>query len=161
LKKALNRANYTRGKAALNAGKDEEAISSFRKYLTDQDWGESQSRYAAIFSCIAYAEQQKFDEMRDFASEATKRIAKHEWPYPAVQFFAGQITADELLDKTEQEKGRLTEAKYYLGAYQCAKGNTKEGKELLEWVAKQGQRDYEEYELTQSRLQRLKSAHQQ
>jgi thiol-disulfide isomerase/thioredoxin len=159
LKKALNRANYTRGKTALNAGKDQEAIASFQKYLTDEGWGENQSRYAAIFSCVAYAEQQKFDEMREFAVEATKQISKHEWPYAAVRFFAGQITADELLEKTDQEKGKLTEAKYYLGAYQCAKGNIKEGKELLEWVSKQGQRDYEEYELSLSRLQRLKSSH--
>ena len=159
LKKALNRANYTRGKTALNAGKDQEAISSFRRYLTNEGWGETQSRYAAVFTCVAYAEQQKFDEMREFAVQASQQISKHEWPYTAVRFFAGEIKADELLDQTEQEKGKLTEAKYYLGAYLCAQGNIKEGKELLEWVAKQGQRDYEEYELTLSRLQRLKSGH--
>jgi thiol-disulfide isomerase/thioredoxin len=156
LKQALNRANYTRGKTALETGKDEAAISAFRTFLADQGWRDSKSTYAAIFCCVSYAEEQKFEDMRNFAEEALRRINKHDWPYPVLRFFAGQITADELKEMTEQEKGKLTEANYYLGAYLCAKGNVKEGRELLEWVSKKGQRDYEEYEMALGRLQRLK-----
>lgn len=159
LKQAINRANYTRGKAALEAGRYKEAAAAFRTYLDDQNWKESQCRYAAVFCCISYAEQQQFDAMQKLAAQAVTHLGKQDWPMPALRFFAGEITAEQLKEMTDQEKGRLTEVNYYLGAYQCAKGNTKEARELLEWVAKNGKRDYEEYDLGMSRLQRLKASH--
>jgi hypothetical protein len=159
LRKAIREASYTCGKVALKAGRDQEATESFRTYLDAAGWRDRQCQYAAIFGCIAYAENHQFDAARSLAIEATQRLTTHDWPYPALQFFAGQLTNEQFKESTEQEQGKLTEANYYLGAYLCALDKVKQGKELLEWVSTTGRRDYEEYDLAIAKLQRMKAAH--
>ncbi len=102
---------------------------------------------------------------RDLAAYQKMRDVKdpHEWHAALIAFFLGQLKEPDLLAAAEasdasSRSGNLCEAWYYAGKIRSIAGDDKTAAEYFAKCIATGQQNYDEYNMAQVELQRLRSA---
>lgn len=105
------------------------------------------SAYGAILKYLALREIGDKDAATALAVDA--EIVNRSWPYAVIEYFMNSINQDELLKLDSNDK--LTEAKTFIGI-DLLQNNDQKGREMLEWVQKNGNKFFLEYNLAKTVL---------
>jgi tetratricopeptide (TPR) repeat protein len=75
------------------------------------------------------------------------------WPYPALQFLHGDISAQQLIDYAKDNRDRTTEAYCYIGLSNKAGGMRPDSyKKYFQWIADHGTKNFVEYDIACAQL---------
>lgn len=150
----------------LNAGLDHEAYQGFIAALHLSRWKQKPA-YSVITACMACMEEgvdgsSLLDQGVEVlgipvatADGAQDAVPSQHWPEPAIQYFHGDITQATLLALAKGNRNRMTEVNTYLAYENLYHDKLPQAKNLLRWVAENGNHDFYEYELAVSKLARM------
>jgi len=142
--------------ANLNLGRGQAAADASRKYIEIGRWADANAPYAALLSYFGNRRAGRTDEALKVLEEASQRMEAKAWPYPVFQYLRGVLKGDDLL-ASATDRDKMTEARAYVGMSLNLAGRPDEARPHLEWVVKNGNRNFIEYTLAQSELRRLAS----
>jgi lipoprotein NlpI len=145
---------YMRGLANLFLNNNAQAVTDLKKHRSLVNLKETHQRYDLIFCSIALKRLGEDKEAQQLLVNYEKELPKDKWPYPVIQYLAGQISADNLLAEAKNNN-QLTEANAYIGANLSAQGKKAEAKKNLLWVKEHGNHVFSEYQLAISELKKL------
>jgi lipoprotein NlpI len=77
-----------------------------------------------------------------------------DWPYPALQYLRGEITADQMFGQADNND-KMTEARTYAGIESAILGKKQAAIDNLNWVRHKGNREFCEYQIALSELKRF------
>ena len=140
--------------ANLNLGRGQAAADTSRKYIELRSWADSNAAYAALMWYFGSRQAGRADEARKVIEEMSGRMEAKAWPQPVFQYLRGDLQAESLL-ASANDNDKMTEARAYLGMSLNLAGRPDEARPHLEWVVRNGNRNFIEYTLAQSELQRL------
>ena len=107
--------------------------------------------YAVMMSAIC-RKQLHEDQLRSaMMVQAIQRLPADKWPYPIVQYMAGQATPDAVFQKAT-DNDKMTEAKTYIAFDLLADNKGAEASPMLLWVKEHGNKTFNEYDLVSSLL---------
>lgn len=87
--------------------------------------------------------------------EASIKADTNRWPYPVIRYLRDEITTQELLTlATDGDK--KTEAQAYVGMDLSLAGKQDEALIYLQWVKENGNKNFVEYSLALSEIDRIK-----
>jgi lipoprotein NlpI len=86
--------------------------------------------------------------------EAFARMDAKSWPAPLVKYLRADIGEKDLL-ALATDNDKMTEARAYVGMSLALEGRLDAARTHLEWVVKNGNRDFIEYGLAKSELRRI------
>lgn len=146
-----------RGFASLLLGKTIVATNQLQDYIeTSKDAGKDTliAAYCAAVASKEYGDEGRAEQILEIA---TKRAPIKEWPYPLVQYFRKQISADDVVAAAGDNKKHLTEAHFYLG---LALSNSKDKGALQQfrWVTDNGDKASLEYGMARDEVSKLHQA---
>ena len=87
--------------------------------------------------------------------EASAHVDAKTWPSPVFRFLRGELKEEGLLAAAD-DNDRMTEARAYLWMSHALAGRPDAARPHLEWVVKNGNREFVEYTLAGTELRRLK-----
>ncbi len=132
------------------------AGSDARMYLRLQGWQDDHAAYMALALYFGLRQSKQTTPATNVLTEALTKLSDSEWPYPVFRYLQRQITAPELLNlATDNDK--LTEAHAYIGLDLSLNGNRDEALPHLNWVKDSGNRNFVEYNLALSEIERLQA----
>ncbi len=144
---------YKRGLDNLFLNNNAQAVADLNKHHNLVNPNEAHQRYDVIFCSIALKRLGKDKEAKQSLVNYEKDMPKDKWPYPVIQYLAGQISADALL-ALAKNTNQMTEANTYIGANLSAQGKKAEAKKNFLWVKDHGNRVFSEYQLAISELKK-------
>lgn len=107
--------------------------------------------YAVMMSAIC-RKQLHEDQLRSaMLVQAIQRLPADNWPYPIIQFMAGQATYDAVFQKAT-DNDKMTEAKTYIAFDLLAENKGAEASPMLLWVKEHGNKTFNEYDLVSALL---------
>jgi len=110
--------------------------------------------HAVIMSAIC-RKQLKEEQLRNaMLIQAVQRLPAANWPYPIVQYLAGQATADAVFQQAT-DKDKMTEAKTYIAFDLLAENRGAEASPMLLWVKEHGNKTFNEYDLVSALLAKV------
>ncbi|HWN08293.1 MAG TPA: tetratricopeptide repeat protein [Pyrinomonadaceae bacterium] len=130
------------------------AGSDARMYLRLQGWQDDHAAYMALALHFGLRQSKQPAPANNILTEALTRLSVSEWPYPVFRYLQRQITAPELL-ALSTDNDKLTEAHAYIGLDLSLSGNRDEAMPHLKWVKESGNRNFVEYNLALSEIERL------
>lgn len=107
----------------------------------------------ALFGSLGYRFEGKEAEARKLLETAAKNIDKTRWVAPAVEYFLGAMSADDLL-KLATDNDKMTEARAYIGMNLLLSGKREEALPHLRWVVENGNKTFHEYLFVKATLER-------
>jgi len=140
--------------ANLNVGRGQAAAAASRKVIEIRSWADTNAPYAALMWYFGSRRDGRTDEALKVLEEAFKHMEAKAWPYPVFQYLRGDLKGDDLL-ASATDRDKMTEARAYVGMSLNLAGRPDEARPHLEWVVKNGNRNFTEYTLAQSELLRL------
>ena len=143
--------------ANLNLGRGQAAADASRKYIENRSWADTNAPYAALMWYYGSRQAGRADEARKVIEEISGRMETKAWPQPIFQYLRGDLQAEVLL-ASANDNDKMTEARAYLGMSLTLANRPEEARPHLEWVVKNGNRNFIEYTLAQSALRRLASS---
>ena len=111
--------------------------------------------YAATYANIAWRHAGRPDKAQQVCKTILKEHKLQKWPREAVQYLCGEITEKELLAVAGDDLEKLTESKYFIGANEAVDKKYSPARANLEWVLKEGRRDFFEYSFAEAELNLL------
>jgi tetratricopeptide (TPR) repeat protein len=135
-------------------GHGREAAADARTSLDVHGWQRPTAPYLAIIAHLGYREAGMSDEARAILDEAENKL-KTEWPFGAIRYLKGELTADELL-QSAGNNDKKTEAHAYIGMNLLLTDKSDEARTHFEWVKEYGNKRFFEYPLAMEELKRLK-----
>ena len=143
--------------ADVNLGRGKTAAEAARKYIELQTWSDQNSTYAALMSYFGNRKSGQNEEARKMLDEASAHMEAKTWPAPVFKYLKGDLNEDGLL-KLAIDNDKMTEARAYVGMNLALAGRGDAARPHLEWVVKNGNREFIEYIFAQSELNRLTKA---
>lgn len=140
--------------AFLSLNRGAEAAADAEKFLAAHGWKHEQSVYMALFGAVGYKMNGKEAEAKKLLETAAKNTDKTRWAAPAIQYFLGKMSAENLL-KLADDNDKMTEARAYVGINLLLAGKTEVALSHLRWVKENGNKSFYEYHLAKSTLERL------
>jgi len=140
--------------ADLNMGRGEAAAEAARKYIEIQTWSGPNAAYAALMAYFGNRKAGRDEEARKVLEEASARTDAKAWPAPVFQYLRGDLKEEGLL-ASATDNDKMTEARAYAGMSLALAGRLDAARPHLEWVVKNGNREFVEYTLAQSELRRI------
>jgi lipoprotein NlpI len=144
----------SRGYLYLRLARGGPAAADALTYLKRQGWRDDQAPYMALLAHFGYRQAQQPAAAVKILEEASGRLDASAWPYPVVHYLQGALTAEELLARAT-DNDKLTEAHAYIGLDLSLKGRSDDALPHLRWVAEHGNKNFVEYPLALSELERL------
>lgn len=111
--------------------------------------------YAAIYANIAWRHTGHEIKAREVCNNVLKEQKSQEWPRDAVRYLAGEISEKELLAIAGDDMEKLTESKYFIGANHSLNKDYGTARKNLEWVMKEGRKDFFEFSFAERELELL------
>lgn len=138
---------YARGLGLFYQGKYGEGASSFERAIEfpEERW----KLYAYIFLYIGRTADG--DENINLIKPVIEGENK-EWPYPAIQYLANEITEDELIETAGDDPGRLCEVHCYIGYMYKFADDKGSADEHFRASLETNKIDFVEYKLSQIEL---------
>lgn len=147
---------FSTAEANLNLGSGDVAAEAARKYIDLQTWSDPNAPYAALMSYFGYRKASRDQEAQKMLAEAFTRTDAKSWPASIIQYLRGDINEKDLL-ALATDNDKMTEARAYVGMNLTLQRRLDAARPHLEWVVKNGNRDFIEYTLAQAELRRLTS----
>jgi tetratricopeptide (TPR) repeat protein len=149
-------AYFHRAYSYLFLGRGESAASDAGTYLSLKGWRGEHSLEMAIVSHFGHLQARQEAAARRVLEEAVRQGDPKVWPYPAVEYLLGQISA-RLLFKTASDEAQKVEARAYIGVSLSLQGDHKAAREHLEWVKNHGDSQAIPSSLVTSEIERIKA----
>ena len=147
---------FSTAEANLNLGRGDVAAEAARKYIELQSWSDSNAPYAAVMSYFGNRKANRDPEAQIVLAEASTRTDSKSWPASIIKYLRGDLKEKDLL-ALATDNDKMTEARAYVGMNLALERNFSGARPHLEWVVKNGNRDFIEYTLAKSELQRITS----
>jgi cytochrome c-type biogenesis protein CcmH/NrfG len=148
-------AYYHRAYSYLFLGRGESAASDAETYLALKGWRAEHSLEMAIVSHFGHLQARQESAARKVLEEALGEGDSKAWPYPAVEYLMGQISA-RLLFKAGEDEAQKVEARAYIGVSLSLQGDYKAAREHLEWVKNHSDSQPIQFFLAASEMERIK-----
>ncbi len=149
--------NMMRGEYSLAAPALDRFLTQARKsYYAEL---ESNFFYAAAYDNISWRHAGNEKNASAIARLILKERTSEEWPKAAVKYLTGEISEKDLLGIAGDDLEKQTESKYFIGANESLKKNYRVARANLQWVLKEGRKDFFEYSLAERELLILDKAH--
>jgi tetratricopeptide (TPR) repeat protein len=145
---------FSTAEANLNLGRGQMAADAGRKYIEIKGWSDPNAAYAALLSYFGSRKSGRDAEARKIIDEALLHVAAKTWPGPIIKYVRGDLKEKALLSLAN-DNDKMTEARAYVGLSFALLGRIDAAHPHLEWVVKNGNRDFIEYTLAQSELRRV------
>lgn len=136
---------YSIGKEMMLNGRYQESADLFRKFLSDKGWKHWRSNYAGIMASQCLYLLGKKDEADDLMKEAANKLHDKEWPYPVVQYYAGEIGFEELERKAGDKLQFRINMHSSVGLRDFADKEYGKAKEHFDWVLEKSPKKWFEY----------------
>lgn len=145
-----------RARAGVNfrLGRSDQAASDAEKFLKIKGWRDKKSAYAVILAYFGFSQAGDKQAARGVLDMAASKGKLSDWPYPVVRFLREEINKQELLSVAD-DLSKLTEVRTYIGMRLILLGKKDEAQEHLEWVRENGKKNFPEYSLAVSELERM------
>jgi tetratricopeptide (TPR) repeat protein len=125
-------------------------------YIRRQGWRDEHSLYMAMVTHYGYRMAKQTNEATKVLEDAAARGDTSGWPYPVIEYLRHKLTADELL-ALAVDNDKQTEAHAYIGLALSLDGEREAALTHLRWVRENGNRDFVEYPLALSEINRLEA----
>ena len=149
-------AYFYRAYSYLFLGRGESAASDAGTYLALKGWRAEHSLEMAIVSHFGHLQARQESDARKVLEEALLQGDPKVWPYPAVEYLLGQISA-RLLFKRGADEAQKVEARAYIGFSLSLQGDHKAAREHLEWVKDHSDSQPIPFSLAVSGIERIKA----
>jgi len=136
-------------------GHGREAAADARTFLDVHGWQTTRSSYLAIIANLGFREAAMNSEAQAILEEAGTKIKTNSWPFGAIRYLKGELTADELL-QSAGNNDQKTEAHTYIGMNLSLTDKSDEARAQFQWVKDYGNKRFFEYPLAMEELKRLK-----
>lgn len=123
-------------------------------YLKRQGWRDDSSLYMVLVAHFGYRQSKQTEAADKILEDAETRSDTSSWPFPVVKYLQRKLTADELL-ALATDNDKLTEAHAYIGMDLSINGEREAALAHLRWVAENGNKNFIEYPLALSEINRL------
>jgi len=123
-------------------------------YLKREGWRDESSLYMAFVAHFGYRLSKQAEAADKVLEDAATKGDTASWPFPVVKYLQHKLTADELL-ALATDNDKLTEAHAYIGMDLSINGEREEALAHLRWVAENGNKNFVEYPLALSEINRL------
>ena len=133
-----------------------EAAADAHAYVKIKGWKDDQVPYMVIFGVFGDRRAQRESEARTFLDEATANCNPAVWPYPVIRYLRRDLSADDLL-AAATDLDKKTEAQAYLGLDLALAGQREGAVPHLQWVKKNGRKNFSEYRFAVIELNRLEA----
>ena len=147
---------FSTAEANLNLGRGDVAAEAARKYIELQTWSDSNAPYAALMSYFGNRRASRDPEAQKVLAEASTRTDAKSWAASIIKYLRGDLKENELL-ALATDNDKMTEARAYLGMNLALEQRFDAARPHLEWVVKNGNRDFIEYTLAKAELRRITS----
>ena len=147
----------SRGYVYLRLARGSLAAADALNFLRRQGWRDDHSPYMALVAHFGYRQAQQAAAAGKILEEATTRLEASAWPYPVIRYLQNAINEEELL-ALSTDNDKLTEAHAYIGLDLSLKGRHDAALPHLRWVAENGNKNFVEYPLALSELERIEGA---
>ncbi|MBA3855823.1 MAG: hypothetical protein C0507_02830 [Cyanobacteria bacterium PR.3.49] len=107
--------------------------------------------YAVMMSAICRKQLHEDNLRNAMLIQAVQRLPADHWPYPIIQYMAGQTTYDAVFQKAT-DNDKMTEAKTYIAFDLLASNKAAEASPMLLWVKEHGNKTFNEFDLVSSLL---------
>jgi tetratricopeptide (TPR) repeat protein len=149
----LNRAySYT----ALRMARGSLAAVNATIYLRREGWRDEHSLYMAMVVYYGYRMAKQTAAAAKVLEDAAAMGDTSSWPYPVIEYLRQKLTADELLARAT-DNDKQTEAHAYIGMALSLNGEREAALAHLRWVKENGNRNFIEYPLALSEINRLEA----
>ena len=145
---------FSMAEANLNVGRGDVAAEAARKYIELQTWSDPSAPYAALMCYFGNRKAGRDEEAQKVLSEAATRTDPKSWPASIIKYLRRELKEKDLL-ALAIDNDKMTEARAYLGMNLVLGSRVDTARPHLQWVVKNGNRDFIEYTLAQSELRRL------
>lgn len=143
----------TRYWCELCLGKGAALATDAQGFLAAAGWTVYQSPYSVLVGSFGYEMEKRNPEAKALLDTGLRRL-KRDWPYPCVQYVAGQIDQASLLEAAT-DGDRQTEARFYIGVKAALEGRTDDARAALSWVRDNGRKTFFEFPAALAWLKRL------
>lgn len=116
--------------------------------------------YALLFAGVGNLMQQKTRPAQTLFKQAIDELGETDWPRPHLQFLAGEISFDELIQTINriaprhERENRRCEALYYAGAVAVSRGDIAKAKDYFRQTVQTERRSMWEHRMALSELKR-------
>ena len=141
----------------LRLGQGAYAAAAARQFLGREGWTSDAAPYMALAAYFGHLQAKQASDASSILSKALATLDAKSWPYPLLQYLAGQIDRERVMQSARDEDQR-TEAHAYVGMHLAVRGERDAALEHLRWVRDNGRRDFVEYDLANSEIGRLLEA---
>jgi tetratricopeptide (TPR) repeat protein len=139
--------------ALLHVGRGRFAVQAALNFLKLRGWNAAYSEYMVMCAALGFRQDGHPEAAEKILQEASRRLGNSTWPVPAFRFLSGSISEAELIQAAGKDE--LVAARAFIGLRAALTGHTDEAKPHLEWVIAQERRNYVEYNLATSELDRI------
>ena len=141
--------------AQLRLGQGGTAASNALLYLRKQGWRDDHAPYVFFAAYLGLTRSRQTPVAERLLGEAASKMNAAEWPYPVLQYFRRELTAEQLVSAAGDDRDKLTEAHAYAGLSLSIAGEREAALPHLRWVADNGNRNFVEYPLAVAEIRRL------
>jgi tetratricopeptide (TPR) repeat protein len=147
---------FSTAEANLNLDRGEAAAQAAQKYIELQTWSDANAPYAALMSYFGNRKAGRDEEAQKVLAEAFTRTDTKSWVASIIKYLRGDLKEKDLL-ALATDNDKMTEARAYVGMNLVLERRLDAARPHLEWVVKNGNRDFIEYTLAQAELRRITS----
>lgn len=140
--------------AAFALGRDEAVVRAAKAFIDAAGWGSESAPYVAYASALSSMRLGRQAEAAALLRQVSERVPLASWQDLVAQFLAGQLRAEQLIAKADDD-GERTEARAYAGMREAVAGRRDEALPHLRWVKERGLKHYLEYRMATATLKRL------
>lgn len=145
---------FSSAEANLNLGRGEAAVEASRKYIELQTWSDTNAAYAALMSYFGSRKAGRDEDAQKVLTEALAKTDAKAWSLSIIKYLRGDLTEKVLLELAI-DNDKMTEARAYVGMNLALMGRVDAARPHLDWVVKNGNREFIEYTLAQAELRRI------
>ncbi|HJQ71532.1 MAG TPA: tetratricopeptide repeat protein [Blastocatellia bacterium] len=149
-------AYFHRAYTYLFLGRGESAARDAETYISLKGWRAEHSLDMALVSYFGHLQARQEAAARKVLEEAALQGDKEMWPYPAIEYLLGKITA-LLLYRLAPDKAEKVEARAYIGLGLSLQGDHKAAREHFEWVKSHSASQPIPFYLVASEMERMKA----
>jgi lipoprotein NlpI len=131
-----------------------DAAADAVNYLRWEGWRDNHSPYMVLAAHFGFRRAGQAARADKILEEAATRLDASAWPYPVIRYLRQEIKQEQLLAQAT-DSDKLTEAHAYIGLDSALHGKRDEAQQHFIWVRENGNKEFIEYFLALSELERL------
>ena len=148
-------AYFHRAYTYLFLGRGESAAADAKTYLALKGWRAEHSLDMAIVAHLGYLQARQEAAARQIVADAVREGDEEAWPYLAVEYLLGSISARVFVGLAPDE-ARKVEARAYVGAKLSLAGDRKGALDHLKWVKEHSAVGTIPFSLAVTEMERIK-----